>query len=106
MSSSMVSKTSPPAGYGDGEGGGSVDAGGSSAGVPVTSCLYLHPGAGALDRDAVLRRIRHRRRHNRLRDTLLSMLQAPPPQTSPEPETMDGAERHLPWPLDDAFSAP
>ncbi|KAF8733335.1 hypothetical protein HU200_014939 [Digitaria exilis] len=105
MSSSMVSKTTspPPAGYGDGEGGGSVDAGGSSAAVPVTSCLYLHPVAGALDRDAVLRRIRHRRRHNRLRDTLLSMMQAPPP---PEPETMDGAERHLPWPLDDAFSAP
>ncbi|CAN6334770.1 unnamed protein product [Urochloa humidicola] len=100
MSSSMVSKTSPPAGYGgDGE-GGSVDA----AAAPVTSFLYLHPGAGSLDRDAVLRRIRHRRRHNRLRDTLRSMLQAPQP---PEPESMDGAaERQLPWPLDDAFSAP
>ncbi|CAN6329688.1 unnamed protein product [Urochloa humidicola] len=100
MSSSMVSKTSPPAGYGgDGEGGG-VDA---AAVAPVTSFLYLHPGAGSLDKDAVLRRIRHRRRHNRLRDTLRSMLQAPPP----EPESMDGAaERQLPWPLDDAFSAP
>ncbi|CAL4905453.1 unnamed protein product [Urochloa decumbens] len=97
----VSSKTSPPAGYGgDGEGGG-VDA----AAAPVTSCLYLHPGAGSLDRDAVLRRIRHRRRHNRLRDTLRSMLQAPPPP--PEPESMDGAaERQLPWPLDDAFSAP
>ncbi|CAN6343593.1 unnamed protein product [Urochloa humidicola] len=97
----MVSKTSPAAGYG-GEGeGGSVDA----AAAPVTSFLYLHPGAGSLDRDAVLRRIRHRRRHNRLRDTLRSMLQAPPPP--PEPESMDGAAaRQLPWPLDDAFSAP
>ncbi|CAL4898144.1 unnamed protein product [Urochloa decumbens] len=105
MSSSMVSKTSPPAGYGgDGEGGG-VDAA-SAAAAPVTSCLYLHPGAGSLDRDAVLRRIRHRRRHNRLRDTLRSMLQAPPPPP-PEPEGMDGAaERQLPWPLGDAFSAP
>ncbi|RCV19304.1 hypothetical protein SETIT_3G374000v2 [Setaria italica] len=107
MSSSMVSsKTSLPAvaGYGgDGE-GGSVDAASSAA--PVTSCLYLHPGAGTLDKDAVLRRIRHRRRHNRLRDTLRSMLQAPPPPQ--ETENMDGgaAERHLPWPLDDAFSAP
>ncbi|RLN01035.1 uncharacterized protein C2845_PM06G32730 [Panicum miliaceum] len=100
MSSSMVSTKNPPpaAGYGDGE-GGSVDA---AAAAPVTSFLYLHPGAGTLDRDAVLRRIRHRRRHNRLRDTLRSMLQAPPP----EPEIMDGAERQLPWPLDDAFSAP
>lgn len=104
MSSSMVSKTSPPARYGDGEGGGSVDAGGPA--VPVTSCLYLHPGAGALDRDAVLRRIRHRRRHNRLRDTLRSMLQAPPPPPPPETEMVDGAERQVPWPLDDAFSAP
>ena len=99
MSSSMVSKNGPqPAGYGDG-GEGSVE--GEAA--PVTSCLYLRPGAGALDRDAVLRRIRHRRRHNRLRDTLRSMVQAPQPA---EPDGMDGAERHLPWPLDDAFSAP
>jgi hypothetical protein len=31
------------------------------------------------------------------------MLQAPPQ----EPENADGVERqHLPWPLDDAFSAP
>jgi hypothetical protein len=107
MSSSMVSSktTSPPAGYaGDGESSGSVDAAAGAA-TPVTSCLYLHPGAGAMDRDAVLRRIRHRRRHNRLRDTLRSMLlQAPPP---PEPESVDGAaERQLPWPLDDAFFAP
>jgi len=104
MSSSMVaSKNPPPAGgYGDGE-GGSVDA--AAAAAPVTSFLYLHPGAGALDKDAVLRRIRHRRRHNRLRDTLRSMLQAAPP-APPEPEIMDGAERQLPWPLDDAFSAP
>ncbi|CAN6338788.1 unnamed protein product [Urochloa humidicola] len=105
MSSSMVSsKTSPPAGYGgDGE-GGSVDA---AAAAPVTSCLYLRPGAGSLDRDAVLRRIRHRRRHNRLRDTLRSMLQAPPPAAAAEQESVDGgAERQRPWPLDDAFSAP
>jgi len=78
----VPSKNPPPAaGYGgDGE-GGSVDA--AAAAAPVTSFLYLHPGAGALDKDAVLRRIRHRRRHNRLRDTLRSMLQAPPP---PRPE--------------------
>lgn len=100
MSSSMVSKNAPPpAGYGGDGGEGSVE-----AAAPVTSCLYLHPGAGALDRDAVLRRIRHRRRHNRLHDTLRSMVQAP--AQPPEPDSMDGAERHLPWPLDDAFSAP
>jgi hypothetical protein len=111
MSSSMVSSktTSPPAGYaGDGESSGSVvdaTATAAAAATPVTSCLYLHPGAGAMDRDAVLRRIRHRRRHNRLRDTLRSMLLQPPPP--PEPESVDGAaERQLPWPLDDAFSAP
>jgi hypothetical protein len=98
MSSSMVSKNAPPpAGYGDGE-GSVVEA------APVTSCLYLRPGAGPLDRDAVLRRIRHRRRHDRLHDTLRSMVQAPP--RSAEPDGMDGTERHLPWPLDDAFSAP
>ncbi|XP_066360450.1 uncharacterized protein [Miscanthus floridulus] len=105
MSSSMVSKNGPqPAGYGDG-GEGSVE--GEAA--PVTSCLYLRPGAGALDRDAVLRRIRHRRRHNRLHDTLRSMVQAPAPASPPqpaEPDGVDGAERHLPWPIYDAFSAP
>ncbi|XP_062201958.1 uncharacterized protein LOC133904455 [Phragmites australis] len=70
---------------------------------PVTSCLYLHrPGAGsgALDKDAMLRCIRHRRRANRPRDTLRSMLQAPPPP--PEP---DNSERQLSW-LDDAYSTP
>jgi hypothetical protein len=96
MASYTLSKNPPPA-------HGSDDA---SVALPVTSRLYLHrpgPGEGALDRDAVLRRIRHRRRHNRLRDTLRSMLQAPPQ----EPENADGVERqHLPWPLDDAFSAP
>jgi hypothetical protein len=95
MSSYTLSKNPPPS-----PAHGSDDA----SPPPVTSRLYLHrpgPGAGALDRDAVLRRIRHRRRHNRLRDTLRSMLQAPPP------ENADGVERqHLPWPLDDAFSAP
>uniref|UniRef100_A0A0A8XTL8 Uncharacterized protein n=1 Tax=Arundo donax TaxID=35708 RepID=A0A0A8XTL8_ARUDO len=75
MSSSMVSKNPPPAAQGD----GSDDGEGTAAPVaPVTSCLYLHrpgPGVGALDKDAVLRRIRHRRRHNRLRDMLRSMVQ-------------------------------
>ncbi|KAJ1266149.1 hypothetical protein BS78_08G128800 [Paspalum vaginatum] len=100
--SSMVSKSSPPpSGYGgDGEGSNVVEA---TAVAPVTSCLYLRAGAGALDKDAVLRRIRHRRRHDRLRDTLRSMLQAP----EPVPDDADGAGRaQLPWPLDDAFSAP
>ncbi|TVU49342.1 hypothetical protein EJB05_00650, partial [Eragrostis curvula] len=101
MSSYMVSKDPPPPAHG----GESDDA---AAPVPVTRRLYLHrpgPGAGApLDRDAVLRRIRHRRRHNRLRDTLRSMLQAPPPL--PEPDNADGERRLLPWPIDDAFSAP
>ncbi|KAL6847038.1 hypothetical protein ACP4OV_022891 [Aristida adscensionis] len=104
MSSSMVSKNPPPAGYGGGDGG---DGGEGAAAAPVTSCLYLHrpgPGAGALDRDAVLRRIRHRRRHDQLRDTLRSMLQAPPP---PATEAKGGGgERRLAWPLDEAFSAP
>ena len=103
MSSSMVSKNAPPpAGYGGDGREGSAE--GEAA--PVTSCLYLRPGAGALDRDAVLRRIRHRRRHNRLRDTLRSMVQAP--ASPPQPAEPDGdvERRHLPWPLDDAFSAP
>ncbi|KAL6622550.1 hypothetical protein ACP70R_032429 [Stipagrostis hirtigluma subsp. patula] len=106
MSSYMVSKNSRDQAHGgrDGDDGGSAAA---AAVAPVTSCLYLHrpgPGAGALDRDAVLRRIRHRRRHNHLRDTLRSMIQAPPPPPETETNNMDG-ESQLAW-LDDAFSSP
>ncbi|GJM95279.1 hypothetical protein PR202_ga11993 [Eleusine coracana subsp. coracana] len=96
MSSYMVSKNPPPPAH---ESDGNDDA----AVPPVTSRLYLHRPA-PLDRDAVLRRIRHRRRHNQLRDTLRSMLQAPPPE--PEPEKTDGERQQLAWQLDDAFSAP
>ena len=105
MSSYMVSQNPPRAAH---AGDRDSDDGRAAAEVtPVTSCLYLHrpgPGAGALDRDAVLRRIRHRRRHNRLRDTLRSMLQAPPPE--PEPENTDVERQQLAWQLEDAFSAP
>ncbi|KAK1626140.1 hypothetical protein QYE76_000455 [Lolium multiflorum] len=70
----------------------------------VTSRLYLHrpgPGAGPLEKDAVLRRIRHRRRANRLQDTLRSLLVLQ--QAAPEPDG-DG-ERPAAW-LEDAFSSP
>lgn len=73
----------------------------------VTSRLYLHrPGAaGPLEKDAVLRRIRHRRRANRLRDTLRSLLlHQQPQQAAPELPEDDG-ERPA-WLADDAFSAP
>ncbi|KAF7057024.1 hypothetical protein CFC21_064372 [Triticum aestivum] len=76
---------------------------GDAAAVRVTSRLYLHrpgPGAGPLEKDAVLRRIRHRRRANRLRDTLRSLLVLQQ-HAAPEPE--DG-ERPA-W-LDDAFTSP
>ncbi|XP_040385726.1 uncharacterized protein LOC102713148 [Oryza brachyantha] len=81
---SVVSKNSPPARHEDG--------------------VAAPP---ALDKDAVLRRIRHRRRANRLRESLQSLLltqqaAAPPP---PPPETADKDGERLAW-LDDAFSSP
>ncbi|KAI4987039.1 hypothetical protein ZWY2020_019839 [Hordeum vulgare] len=79
------------------------DEGDAAAAVRVTSRLYLHrpgPGAGALEKDAVLRRIRHRRRANRLRDTLRSLLVLQQ-QAAPEPE-----EGERPAWLDDAFTSP
>uniref|UniRef100_A0ACD5ZYQ8 Uncharacterized protein n=1 Tax=Avena sativa TaxID=4498 RepID=A0ACD5ZYQ8_AVESA len=80
-----------------------VEHGDAAAGV--TRRLYLHrpgPGAGALEKDAVLRRIRHRRRANRLWDTLRSLL-VQQQQAAPQPER-DG-ERPAEW-LVDAFSSP
>jgi hypothetical protein len=71
----------------------------------VTSRLYLHrpgPGAGALEKDAVLRRIRHRRRANRLQDTLRSLLVLQ--QAAPQPDG-DG-ERPAACLDEDAFSSP
>uniref|UniRef100_A0A0E0BUR9 Uncharacterized protein n=1 Tax=Oryza glumipatula TaxID=40148 RepID=A0A0E0BUR9_9ORYZ len=100
---SMVSKNSPPATarHEDGGEGGTA--------LTVTSCLYLHrpePGAGALDKDAVLRRIRHRRRANRLRESLQSLLLTQQQQAAPPPETAaDKGRERLAW-LDDAFSSP
>ncbi|KAF7070639.1 hypothetical protein CFC21_076132 [Triticum aestivum] len=85
---SRVSKSppsSPPPAAAHDEGDGDA-----AAAVRVTSRLYLHrpgPGAGPLEKDAVLRRIRHRRRANRLRDTLRSLLVLQQQQpTAPEPE--------------------
>ncbi|KAG8049144.1 hypothetical protein GUJ93_ZPchr0009g2167 [Zizania palustris] len=77
--------------------------------LPVTSCLYLHrpgEGAGALDKDAVLRRIRQRRRRaaNRLRESLLSSLLLRPARQL-QAADKDGGERLTSW-LDDAFSSP
>jgi hypothetical protein len=69
----------------------------------VTSRLYLHrpgPGAGPLEKDAVLRRIRHRRRANGLQDTLRSLLVLQ--QAAPEPDS----ERPAAWLDEDAFSSP
>ena len=96
MSKSPLS--SPPAAAAHDEGDGDA-----AAVVRVTSRMYLHrpgPGAGPLEKDAVLRRIRHRRRANRLRDTLRSLLVLQQ-HAAPEPE--DG-ERPA-W-LDDAFTSP
>ncbi|CAM0949158.1 unnamed protein product [Alopecurus aequalis] len=70
----------------------------------VTSRLYLYrpgPGAGPLDKDAVLRRIRHRRRASRLQDTLRSLL-FQQQHAAPEP---DGDSERPAWP-EDAFSSP
>ena len=76
------------------------------AAAGVTSRLYLYRpghGAGPLEKDAVLRRIRHRRRANRLQDTLRSLLVQQKQQAAPEPDG-DG-KRPVTW-LDDAFSSP
>ncbi|KAG8044346.1 hypothetical protein GUJ93_ZPchr0820g22890 [Zizania palustris] len=63
-------------------------------------------GAGALDKDAVLRRIRQRRRRaaNRLRESLLSSLLLRPARQL-QAADKDGGERLTSW-LDDAFSSP
>ncbi|CAL9043516.1 unnamed protein product [Musa banksii] len=77
-----------------------------AGGSPVTSCLYLKPdsegsGGGAerkpLDRDVVLRRIRHRKRVNQIRTALHSLREL-------EPGVDKDGEPHA-W-LDDAFSSP
>jgi hypothetical protein len=97
MSKSPPSSPPPSAPHDEGDGG---------AAAGVTSRLYLHrpgPGAGPLEREAVLRRIRHRRRANRLQDTLRSLLVLQ--QAAPEPDG-DG-ERPAAWlAVDDAFSSP
>jgi hypothetical protein len=97
---SRMSKSPPPssptAAHHDGDGGASAR---------VTSRLYLHrpgPGAGALEKDAVLRRIRHRRRANRLQDTLRSLLVL----QQAAPETDGDGERPPVWLDEDAFSSP
>lgn len=67
-------------------------------GGAVSSHLYLKP-AGTLDKAVVLRRIRHRKRVNKLKSTLQSLV-APPPA--------DGNQSSVPrirW-VDDAFAAP
>ncbi|XXG49289.1 hypothetical protein AAC387_Pa02g3510 [Persea americana] len=71
---------------------------------PVTSCLYIkpHPASDperqrvSLDKDVVLRRIRHRKRVNKVQNVLQALLTAPVSDVS--------ADERL-W-LDDAFSAP
>ncbi|RZR94337.1 hypothetical protein BHM03_00023027 [Ensete ventricosum] len=94
-SSSSSSLTST---YGDKN---QLPAGGSS----VTSCLYLKPdaeGSGGerkpLDRDVVLRRIRHRKRVNQIRTALRSLREL-------EAGVDKGGEEPHAW-LDDAFSSP
>ncbi|CAI9116634.1 OLC1v1017831C1 [Oldenlandia corymbosa var. corymbosa] len=89
------------------------DAGGdqgnnSSSSIQVTSHLYLKPthAAGTLDREVVLRRIRHRKRVNNVKKAFHSLLSYPfstrnvdnkaaPP--APVPQTVKWA--------DDAFAA-
>ncbi|RWR74214.1 hypothetical protein CKAN_00253400 [Cinnamomum micranthum f. kanehirae] len=73
---------------------------------PVTSCLYIkpHPASDpeqeqqrvSLDKDVVLRRIRHRKRVNKVQNVLQALLTASVSGVS--------ADERL-W-LDDAFSAP
>jgi len=72
----------------------------------VTSCLYLKPKgsdheaatARSFEKDAVLRRIRHRKRVNRIRGATGSFFMAPQEQGEKVREA-DG------W-LEDAFSSP
>ncbi|XP_010908094.1 uncharacterized protein [Elaeis guineensis] len=73
----------------------------------VTSCIYLKPDTGgaaavrrSLDKEVVLRRIRHRKRVNQIRTAIQSLLGA-----SPDTGEKDG-ELPSSWWLDDVFSAP
>nr|DAD40582.1 TPA_asm: hypothetical protein HUJ06_014905 [Nelumbo nucifera] len=69
--------------------------------VPVTTRLYLKPSrtSETLDKDDVLRRIRHRKRVNKVRNALQALL------NSPLPGRMDDFLQEERW-LEDAFSAP
>ncbi|KAG9440812.1 hypothetical protein H6P81_020977 [Aristolochia fimbriata] len=68
----------------------------------VTCQLYLkpHKNSESLDKDVVLRRIRHRKRVNRVRSVMRSLL------TPPESKGNSPTARHEDLWLDDAFSAP
>ena len=65
----------------------------------ISSHLHLKP-AGTLDKAVVLRRIRHRKRVNKLKSALQSVVALPP--------AADGNQSSAPrirW-VDDAFAAP
>lgn len=67
----------------------------------VSSHLYLKPAhtTGTLDKAVVLRRIRHRKRVNKLKSAVRSLVSSP---------AADGNENPVPrvrW-VDDAFAAP
>ncbi|KAJ4701850.1 Histone-lysine N-methyltransferase [Melia azedarach] len=69
----------------------------------ITSHLYLRPihnSQTTLDRDAVLRRIRHRKRMNKVRNAIHGFF-----GWSVSVKTDKVSVRHMKW-VDDAFSAP
>lgn len=71
--------------------------------VPVTSQLFLKPieNSGNLDKEVVLRRIRHRKRVNKVRAVVGSILSLP---FSTKTDTGDASVRQKKW-VDDAFAA-
>ncbi|KAJ4966319.1 hypothetical protein NE237_018168 [Protea cynaroides] len=71
----------------------------------VTRHLYLKPAhtSETLDKDQLLRRIRHRKRVNKFRNALLALLRSPFSSSSGVPDKVP--VHHESW-LDDAFSAP
>ncbi|OVA05182.1 hypothetical protein BVC80_8893g21 [Macleaya cordata] len=81
----------------------------------ITSHLCLKPthATQTLDKDGVLRRIRHRRRVNKVRNALQTILTLPFSTTrtttttssSPDDKAASTHQHKLRW-LDDAFSAP
>ncbi|KAL6957104.1 hypothetical protein U1Q18_011783 [Sarracenia purpurea var. burkii] len=77
------------------------DKGGEEATNSVTSCLYLKSSSQPLDKNVVLRRIRHHKNLNKIRSTFQGLLGGPSPS-----EKAGTVAAHQQKSLDDAFFSP